>query len=158
MVWSWFVYVLAANLLLVIPLLWIAARGGAYALSRALARKSRAESSPRNAQSETTRELTSLVPAAINCSKREGVNVITNTARPDRPDAQFKAARGFAEYVTLFTQRKMSVSKAEPVMLEQISRISQQQIGYYLHRASMRGWRVVKPPRTASRRAVVKIT
>ncbi len=32
----------------------------------------------------------------------------------------------------------MSVSKAEPVMLEQISRISQQ-IGYYLHRASMRG-------------------
>ncbi len=33
---------------------------------------------------------------------------------------------------------KMSVSDAEPVMLEQISRISQQ-IGYYLHRASMRG-------------------
>ena len=32
----------------------------------------------------------------------------------------------------------MSVSDAEPVMLEQISRISQQ-IGYYLHRASMRG-------------------
>ncbi|MFK9521673.1 two-component system sensor histidine kinase PhoQ, partial [Escherichia coli] len=25
MVWSWFVYVLAANLLLVIPLLWVAA-------------------------------------------------------------------------------------------------------------------------------------
>ena len=33
---------------------------------------------------------------------------------------------------------KLSVSDAEPVMLEQISRISQQ-IGYYLHRASMRG-------------------
>ncbi len=32
---------------------------------------------------------------------------------------------------------KMSVDDAEPVMLEQISRISQQ-IGYYLHRASMR--------------------
>ena len=32
---------------------------------------------------------------------------------------------------------KMSVNEAEPVMLEQISRISQQ-IGYYLHRASMR--------------------
>ena len=31
----------------------------------------------------------------------------------------------------------MSVDDAEPVMLEQISRISQQ-IGYYLHRASMR--------------------
>jgi two-component system sensor histidine kinase PhoQ len=31
----------------------------------------------------------------------------------------------------------MSVDEAEPVMLEQISRISQQ-IGYYLHRASMR--------------------
>lgn len=33
---------------------------------------------------------------------------------------------------------KMNVSDAEPIMLEQISRISQQ-IGYYLHRASMRG-------------------
>lgn len=32
----------------------------------------------------------------------------------------------------------MNVSDAEPIMLEQISRISQQ-IGYYLHRASMRG-------------------
>ncbi len=32
---------------------------------------------------------------------------------------------------------KISVDEAEPVMLEQISRISQQ-IGYYLHRASMR--------------------
>ena len=32
---------------------------------------------------------------------------------------------------------KLSVNEAEPVMLEQISRISQQ-IGYYLHRASMR--------------------
>ncbi len=31
---------------------------------------------------------------------------------------------------------KISVDEAEPVMLEQISRISQQ-IGYYLHRASM---------------------
>jgi two-component system sensor histidine kinase PhoQ len=30
MVWSWFIYVLAANLLLVIPLLWVAA-GGACA-------------------------------------------------------------------------------------------------------------------------------
>jgi len=36
----------------------------------------------------------------------------------------------------------MTVSQAEPVMLEQISRISQQ-IGYYLHRASMRGGNVL---------------
>ncbi len=34
MVWSWFVYVLAANLLLVIPLLWVAARGACGPLSR----------------------------------------------------------------------------------------------------------------------------
>ncbi|MCU8650473.1 ATP-binding protein, partial [Escherichia coli] len=33
---------------------------------------------------------------------------------------------------------KMTVNDAEPIMLEQISRISQQ-IGYYLHRANMRG-------------------
>ncbi len=33
MVWSWFIYVLSANLLLVIPLLWVAA-GGVYAPSK----------------------------------------------------------------------------------------------------------------------------
>ncbi|UMG85079.1 hypothetical protein MJK70_10365 [Klebsiella pneumoniae] len=46
----------------------------------------------------------------------------------------------------------MSVSDAEPVMLEQISRISQQ-IGYYLHRAeSMRGDGTMLEPRAASGR------
>jgi two-component system sensor histidine kinase PhoQ len=33
--------------------------------------------------------------------------------------------------------KEMSIEKAEPIMLEQISRISQQ-IGYYLHRATLR--------------------
>lgn len=47
----------------------------------------------------------------------------------------------------------MSVSDAEPVMLEQISRISQQ-IGYYLHRASMRGSGVLLSREPAPRSAV----
>ncbi len=53
MVWSWFVYVLAANLLLGIPLLWIAAQWSLRPIRKALAREVREleRSSPRNAQS-----------------------------------------------------------------------------------------------------------
>jgi signal transduction histidine kinase len=49
---------------------------------------------------------------------------------------------------------KISVDEAEPVMLEQISRISQQ-IGYYLHRASMRSGGPAEP-RTASDRPAAR--
>lgn len=62
MVWSWFVYVLAANLLLVIPLLWIAAWWSLRPIE-ALAREVRElEDHHREMLNpETTRELTSLV-------------------------------------------------------------------------------------------------
>ena len=100
MVWSWFIYVLSANLLLVIPLLWVAAWWSLRPIE-ALAKEVREleEHNRELLNPATTRELTSL-----------------------------RSLRS----------EKMSVSDAEPVMLEQISRISQQ-IGYYLHRASMRG-------------------
>ncbi|MGS9655280.1 two-component system sensor histidine kinase PhoQ, partial [Salmonella enterica subsp. enterica serovar Infantis] len=62
MVWSWFVYVQAANLLLVITLLWIAAWWSLRPIE-AMAREVRElEDNHREMlNQETTRELTSLV-------------------------------------------------------------------------------------------------
>ncbi len=112
MVWSWFIYVLSANLLLVIPLLWVAAWWSLRPIE-ALAKEVREleEHNRELLNPATTRELTH--------SLKTPLAVLQSTLRSLRSE-------------------KMSVSDAEPVMLEQISRISQQ-IGYYLHRASMRG-------------------
>jgi len=62
MVWNWFVYVLAANLLLVIPLLWLAAWWSLRPIE-SLAKEVREleEHHRENLDPNTTRELTSLV-------------------------------------------------------------------------------------------------
>ncbi len=140
MVWSWFIYVLLANLLLVIPLLWVAAWWSLRPIE-ALAKEVR-ELEKHNRDSlnpETTRELKSLV---------RNLNRLLRTER-DRYDKYRTTLTDLTHSLktplavlqttlrSLRTQ-KLNVEEAEPVMLEQISRISQQ-IGYYLHRASMRG-------------------
>ncbi|EPM2252989.1 two-component system sensor histidine kinase PhoQ, partial [Escherichia coli] len=62
MVWSWFIYVLSANLLLVIPLLWVAAWWSLRPIE-ALAKEVREleEHNRELLNPATTRELTSLV-------------------------------------------------------------------------------------------------
>lgn len=140
MVWSWFIYVLLANLLLVIPLLWVAAWWSLRPIE-ALAKEVRElEMHDRDSLNpETTRELTSLV---------NNLNRLLRTER-DRYDKYRTTLTDLTHSLktplavlqtTLRSLRtdKLNVEEAEPVMLEQISRISQQ-IGYYLHRASMRG-------------------
>lgn len=140
MVWSWFVYVLAANLLLVIPLLWIAAWWSLRPIE-ALAREVRElEDHHREMLNpETTRELTSLVRNLNQLlkSERERYNKYRTTLT-DLTHSLKTPLAVLQSTLRSLRNEKMSVSKAEPVMLEQISRISQQ-IGYYLHRASMRG-------------------
>ncbi len=86
----------------------------------------------------TTRELTSLV-RNLNRSLKSDANV-TSKYRTTLTDLthSLKTPLAVLQSTPRSRSEKMSVSDAEPVMLEQISRISQQ-IGYYLHRASMRG-------------------
>ncbi|NIY49241.1 two-component system sensor histidine kinase PhoQ [Cedecea colo] len=139
-VWSWFIYVLLANLLLVIPLLWVAAWWSLRPIE-ALAKEVRElEKHDRDSLNpETTRELISLV---------RNLNRLLRTER-DRYDKYRTTLTDLTHSLktplavlqtTLRSLRthKLGVEEAEPIMLEQISRISQQ-IGYYLHRASMRG-------------------
>lgn len=140
MVWSWFIYVLAANLLLVIPLLWVAAWWSLRPIE-ALAREVREleEHHREQLNPETTRELTSLVRNLNRLLKSERERYDKyRTTLTDLTHSLKTPLAVLQSTLRSMRSEKLSVSDAEPVMLEQISRISQQ-IGYYLHRASMRG-------------------
>lgn len=144
MVWNWFLYVLIANFLLVIPLLWLAAWWSLRPIE-ALAKEVRElEEHHREALNpETTRELTSLVNNLNRLLKSERERY--DKYRTTLTDLTHSLKTPLAVLQsTLRSLRgdKISVADAEPLMLDQISRISQQ-IGYYLHRASMRGGNVM---------------
>ncbi|WP_436856802.1 two-component system sensor histidine kinase PhoQ [Citrobacter tructae] len=140
MVWNWFIYVLAANLLLVIPLLWVAAWWSLRPIE-ALSREVREleEHHREQLNPATTRELTSLVRNLNRLLKSERERYDKyRTTLTDLTHSLKTPLAVLQSTLRSMRSEKMSVSEAEPVMLEQISRISQQ-IGYYLHRASMRG-------------------
>ncbi len=138
-VWNWFVYVLAANLLLVIPLLWLAAWWSLRPIE-SLAREVREleEHHREKLNPETTRELTSLVRNLNRLLKSERERYDKyRTTLTDLTHSLKTPLAVLQSTLRSMRSAKLSVDDAEPVMLEQISRISQQ-IGYYLHRASMR--------------------
>ena len=139
-VWGLFACVFLANLLLVVPLLWFAARWSLRPIEHLAKEVRELEKHDRDSLNpETTRELTSLV---------RNLNRLLRTER-DRYDKYRTTLTDLTHSLktplavlqtTLRSLRtgKQNIEEAEPVMLEQISRIAQQ-IGYYLHRASMRG-------------------
>ena len=139
MVWSWFIYVLAANLLLVIPLLWVAAWWSLRPIE-SLAKEVREleEHHRETLNPETTRELTSLVQNLNRLLKSERDRYDKyRTTLTDLTHSLKTPLAVLQSTLRSLRSNKLNVEEAEPVMLEQISRISQQ-IGYYLHRASMR--------------------
>ena len=140
MVWSWFVYVLIANLLLVIPLLWVAAWWSLRPIE-ALAREVHEleEHHREMLNPDTTRELTSLVRNLNRLLKSERERYDKyRTTLTDLTHSLKTPLAVLQSTLRSLRNGKMTVNDAEPIMLEQISRISQQ-IGYYLHRANMRG-------------------
>jgi len=139
MVWNWFVYVLVANLLLVIPLLWVAAWWSLRPIE-SLAKEVREleEHHREKLNPVTTRELTSLVRNLNRLLKSERERYDKyRTTLTDLTHSLKTPLAVLQSTLRSLRSAKLSVDDAEPVMLEQISRISQQ-IGYYLHRASMR--------------------
>ena len=139
MVWNWFVYVLVANLLLVIPLLWVAAWWSLRPIE-SLAKEVREleEHHREKLNPVTTRELTSLVRNLNRLLKSERERYDKyHTTLTDLTHSLKTPLAVLQSTLRSLRSAKLSVDDAEPVMLEQISRISQQ-IGYYLHRASMR--------------------
>ncbi len=139
MVWNWFVYVLAANLLLVIPLLWLAAWWSLRPIE-SLAKEVREleEHHREKLNPNTTRELTSLVRNLNRLLKSERERYDKyRTTLTDLTHSLKTPLAVMQSTMRSLRSARLSADEAEPVMLEQISRISQQ-IGYYLHRASMR--------------------
>nr|WP_152671491.1 two-component system sensor histidine kinase PhoQ [Xenorhabdus khoisanae] len=138
-VWEWFGYVLIANLLLVIPLIWLAADWSLRPIKSLITQISSLENGEREKLDENpptelkklVRNLNSLLNnerkryakyhttlSDLTHSLKTPLAVLQSTLRSLRPP------------------QKMTIEQAEPIMLEQIDRISQQ-IGYYLHRANM---------------------
>lgn len=138
-VWLWFSYVLAANLLLVIPLLWLAARWSLKPIGHLAAQIHELETNQRDSlDTSPPQELRSLVRnlnLLLNNERQRGMRYHTTlsdlTHSLKTPLAVLQSTLR-----SLRGGQRLSVEEAEPVMLEQISRISQQ-IGYYLHRASL---------------------
>lgn len=139
-VWNWFMYVLVANILLVIPLLWLAARWSLRPIESLAGEVRELESRHReHLNPETTRELTSLVRNLnqLVTSERERYTKYRTTLTDLTHSLKTPLAVLQSTLRALRTE-KMDVGQAESIMLEQISRISGQ-IGYYLHRASVQG-------------------
>ena len=138
-VWSWFSYVLLVNLLLVIPLLWLAAHWSLRPIE-SLARQLREleNGTLETLTDEPPQELTSVV-RNLNLlldNERQRYTRYRTTLSDLTHSLKTPLAVLQSTLRSLRGGQTLSVEQAEPIMLEQISRISQQ-IGYYLHRASM---------------------
>ena len=138
-VWSWFSYVLLVNLLLVIPLLWLAAHWSLRPIGSLAAQLRELEHGTRETLAdETPQELKSLVRNLnfLLDNERQRYTRYRTTLSDLTHSLKTPLAVLQTTLRSLRGGRNLSIEQAEPIMLEQISRISQQ-IGYYLHRASM---------------------
>ena len=137
-VW-WFSYVLAANLLLVIPLLWLAAHWSLRPIGHLTSQVRELETGHReNLDDNPPQELRSLVRNLnlLLTNERQRYTRYRTTLSDLTHSLKTPLAVLQSTLRSLRGGKELTIEQAEPVMLEQISRISQQ-IGYYLHRASM---------------------
>lgn len=138
-VWSWFSYVLLVNLLLVIPLLWLAAHWSLRPIGTLAAQVRELEGGTRDTlDPRPPEELKSLV-RNLNLlldNERQRYTRYRTTLSDLTHSLKTPLAVLQTTLRSLRGGQNLSIEQAEPIMLEQISRISQQ-IGYYLHRASM---------------------
>ncbi|KOC91864.1 two-component system sensor histidine kinase PhoQ [Winslowiella iniecta] len=139
MVWVWFNYVLLVNLLLVIPLLWLAAHWSLRPIGSLASQVRELESGTRETLDPyPPQELRSLV-RNLNLlldNERQRYTRYRTTLSDLTHSLKTPLAVLQSTLRSLRGSKTFSIEQAEPIMLEQISRISQQ-IGYYLHRASM---------------------
>lgn len=139
-VWEWFGYVLIANLLLVVPLLWLAAYWSLRPIKVLIHQVAELETYERESLNENPpRELRGLV-RNLNIllhSERSRYNRYRTTLADLTHSLKTPLAVLQSTLRSMRSCKQMTIEQAEPIMLEQISRISQQ-IGYYLHRATLR--------------------
>lgn len=144
-VWEWFSYVLLANLLLVVPLLWLAAYWSLRPIKALVNQVGELENGEREQLDENPpSELRGLV-RNLNILVRNERQRYTKY-RTTLSDLTHSLKTPLAVLQTtlrsLRTGKQTTIEEVEPIMLDQISRISQQ-IGYYLHRASINSGQTV---------------
>ncbi|KHE03458.1 two-component system sensor histidine kinase PhoQ [Pantoea sp. BS_4] len=138
-VWSWFSYVLAANLILIVPLLWLAAHWSLRPIGHLTLQVRELETGQReNLDDKPPQELRSLVRNLnlLLTNERQRYTRYRTTLADLTHSLKTPLAVLQSTLRSLRGGKELTIEQAEPVMLEQISRISQQ-VGYYLHRASM---------------------
>ncbi|QIC15816.1 two-component system sensor histidine kinase PhoQ [Providencia vermicola] len=141
LVWEWFGYVLLANLILVIPLLWLAAYWSLRPIKSLVSQISSLEKGEREMLDENPpNELRGLVRNLNNLltNERKRYSKYRTTLSDLTHSLKTPLAVLQSTLRSLRTGKQMTIEQAEPIMLEQIGRISQQ-VGYYLHRASTQG-------------------
>ncbi|WP_034914146.1 MULTISPECIES: two-component system sensor histidine kinase PhoQ [Erwinia] len=136
-VWSWFSYVLLVNLLLVIPLLWLAAHWSLRPIGTLAGQVRELESGSRDTlEPHPPQELRSLVRNLNLLLDNEHQRHTRYRTTLSDLTHSLKTPLAVLQTTLRSLRGTLPIEQAEPIMLEQISRISQQ-IGYYLHRASM---------------------
>lgn len=141
LVWEWFGYVLLANLILVIPLLWLAAHWSLRPIKSLVSQISSLEKGEREMMDENPpSELRGLVRNLNNLltNERKRYTKYRTTLSDLTHSLKTPLAVLQSTLRSLRTGKQINIEQAEPIMLEQIGRISQQ-VGYYLHRASAQG-------------------
>lgn len=138
LVWGWFSYVLLANILLVVPLLWLAAYWSLRPIKNLVQQIGELETGQREGLDENPpNELRGLV-RNLNLllgNERRRYTRYRTTLSDLTHSLKTPLAVLQTTLRSLRSGKELTIEQAEPIMLEQISRISQQ-IGYYLHRAS----------------------
>lgn len=137
-VWSWFSYVLVVNLLMIFPLLWMAAHWSLRPIGNLASQIREIEAGQRESIDQSpppellslTRNLNLLLTNERQRSTRYHTALSDLAHSLKTPLAVLQSTLR-----SLRAGKELTIEQAEPTMLEQISRISQQ-IGYYLHRAS----------------------
>ncbi|OAT46961.1 PhoQ family sensor protein [Providencia heimbachae ATCC 35613] len=141
LVWEWFGYVLLANLILVIPLLWLAAYWSLRPIKSLVSQLSSLENGERDTLDENPpSELRGLVRNLniLLTNERKRYSKYRTTLSDLTHSLKTPLAVLQSTLRLLRSGKQMNIEQAEPIMLEQIGRISQQ-VGYYLHRASTQG-------------------
>lgn len=139
LVWIWFNYVLLINLLLVIPLLWLAAHWSLRPIGELASQVRELETGTRKMLNPyPPQELRSLV-RNLNLlldNERQRYTRYRNTLSDLAHSLKTPLSVLQSSLRSLRSGKNFSIEQSEPLMQDQISRISQQ-IGYYLHRANM---------------------
>ncbi|MFB0770197.1 two-component system sensor histidine kinase PhoQ [Proteus cibi] len=140
-VWDWFLYIILANLFLVVPLIWLAAHWSLSPIKQVIEQISALEKGTRNDLDENpptelkgvVRNLNVLLRNERSRYSKYRTSLSDLTHSLKTPLAVLQSTLR-----SLRSGKQMTIEQAEPIMLNQIERISQQ-VGYYLHRASIHG-------------------